>query len=103
MSKDALEGWLVVLSVALVLCALGWYGAANNNPENTSRNYSSSESSSEIVNIDEYASALREANDNIESANSCIDDAFDSFDNGYFDDGMSTLGDCRTDTVSEPY
>lgn len=103
MSKDALEGWLMLLGVALAVCALGWYSAATANPEYTSSSYSSEESSSEIVNTDEYAFALQEANDNIESANSCIDEAFGSFDNGYFEDGMSTLDECGTDTVSEPY
>jgi hypothetical protein len=103
MSKGALEGWLVALGIALAVCALGWYSAAAKNPVNTSSSYSSKESSSDSASTDEYASALQEANDNIESANSCIDDSFDLFDNGDFDDGMSALEDCKRDTVSEPY
>jgi hypothetical protein len=103
MNKDALEGWLVVLGIALAVCVLGWYGAANKNPVNTSSSYRNEETTSNTVSTDEYASALQEANDNIESANSCIDDSYDSFDNGYFDDGMSTLEECRKDTISEPY
>lgn len=102
MSKDALEGWLVVLGIAFAVCALGWYKAANNSTVSTESSYGAEESSSDIS-MEEYVSALQDANDNIESANGCIDDVFDSFDSGYFEDGMSTLDECRRNTVSEPY
>lgn len=102
MNKDKLEGWLVVLSIALVICALGWYGAANKDTGDTSSTYSNEETNYQAESLDEYKSALQEANDNIESANSCIDDASDSFNGGYFEDGMSTLDDCKKDSIPEP-
>jgi hypothetical protein len=102
MDKDALQGWLVVVGIALMVCAFGWYSAATNNSATTSSSETSQDSSSSTASVDDYASALQEANDNIESANNCIDDASSLFDGGSFDDGMSALDSCRQDTVSEP-
>lgn len=54
------------------------------------------------VRLDEYKSALSQANENIESANQCARDSFDLFDSGDFDEGMSVLDSCETETVNEP-
>lgn len=94
--------WATVATVIAFVCAIGWY---NSQP---SQSNISSDSSSEVQQEDyinkitEYKDALSEANSTIEESGSCVDDAFTSLDEGYYDDALSQLDSCRYDTVSEP-
>ena len=53
--------------------------------------------------LDEYQSALSEANDNIDSANSMIEEAQDYAWSSYEDMGYALDNLSTVDTVSEPY
>lgn len=96
----------MLLAVCVVLMA-GWYMTANSgriepvlNGDATSESSISEDELREKVQA--YDDALYEANERIESMNSCVDDSFGLFDSGEFDDGLSSLDDCRASTVDMP-
>ena len=104
MSREGLQGWLIVVSIIAGYCALGWYGAASKADSVSSSSepisgYSTADYEDKIT---EYENALYEANQVISEANSCTDDALSAFDYGDFSEGMSQLDNCRYDEVSEP-
>ena len=110
MDKDAANTWLVITSIAAIIFGFGWYGAANSDSASSSNNDYSEEVTDSDGNtfsnyqdrIDEYESALSEANDTIQQQNSCTDDVFSALDNGDFDSAYQYVQDCNGDEVSSP-
>ena len=110
MDKDTANTWLVIVSIAAIIFGFGWYSAAKSDGTSSS----SSDYSEEVTDsdgntfgnyqdrIDEYESALTEANDTIQQQNSCSDDVFSALENGDFDNAYEYVQDCSGDEVSSP-
>ena len=102
--NESVYVWAVIATIAAIFFAIAWYGASRGSSSSSeNKDTPTTVSATEYENaIDEYKEALYKANETIEESNECVDDSFRLLDSDYMEDGLSSLDQCRFDTISDP-